>query len=535
MQANIPGSVVLRTTVSILSLSMLLGLVFAWVVSTGIERREQSAAEARLHELLTTVESTTEIACYLGDRKLAAEIGSGLLRTQIVSAVRVTSGASVLFAGGPAAPEPRRPDSSMSVTRIIHSPFEPGQAVGSIEIRPNQTMIAARVHTLSREWMLALALQAGLVAAGVAVAVYFFVTRPIREISTELHRARQQTGRMLKTPFGNESDEIGSLVVDINSLIGNLTTLLETERDLRIERELAARRTRLIFEKAASGIFVLDTHGMLQSWNPAFMRILGLLHGCTPEAGVTPLRDMIAIHADRIDQLIRTCIESGQPADVDLELDNGIWIEVSVNPSGPATLQGFVNDITERKRAELSARSQADHDPLTGLLNRRGMDTAVAELFALSAPAAPRPFAWLQIDLDRFKAVNDNYGHDAGDIVLRHVARVLQRSLRADDLVSRPGGDEFQAVLVNIKDRQTALDIANTLIAEISQHIALDAQREVQIGASIGIAFSNPSDRAALPVMRRADSALYAAKHSGRGRACFAPQPATIPTEGAAA
>lgn len=535
MRSGAINSIVVRTTLFILSLSMMLGLVFAWVVSNGIEHREQVAAEARLNELLSAVESTAQVACYLGDRKLASEIGSGLLRTPFVSGVRIQSGATLLYQGGSNVNSPEDRDSVQTVVHTIHSPFGSMQTVGSIRIVPNRGLITRHARSLSHEWTLALAIQAALVAAAVALAIYFLVTRPIRSISTQLHEAHTQADSLITTPFGNESDEIGTLVKDINALTGNLTHLLVRERELRIERELAERRMRLIFEKAATGIFVLDAHGRLLSWNPAFLHILGIPAGQAPSAGKATLADIVAPAAKRIDELIRTSLASGFPADIDIQLDSGAWIECSVNPVGPATLQGFVNDITDRKRAELSARSQADHDPLTGLLNRRGMERAVTELVTAGGLTAPRSVAWLQIDLDRFKSVNDSFGHEAGDIVLRHVARVLQRGLRGNDLVARVGGDEFQALLTNIRRRGAAMDICNALLREISGPIPIDAERRAHIGASIGVALSTPADRDAVALIRRADAALYAAKQSGRGRACFATQTESTPTKGEAA
>ena len=158
--------------------------------------------------------------------------------------------------------------------------------------------------------------------------------------------------------------------------------LLTTERQLRMEHEVGERKLRLIFEKSESGLFVLDDRGILESWNPAFIRLLRLSPAQLPQSGATTLQQLLPPHATDLGQLIRQCLSTGQSYDVDLELrtpesTRPAWIGVALNPIGPTALQGVVNDITERKQEELSAKelaSLATQDTLTGLLNRRGLD-----------------------------------------------------------------------------------------------------------------------------------------------------------------
>jgi diguanylate cyclase (GGDEF)-like protein/PAS domain S-box-containing protein len=310
--------------------------------------------------------------------------------------------------------------------------------------------------------------------------------------------------------------------------------VLATERELRLAQEISERRMRLVFEKADTGILVLDKHGAIQSFNPAFARIVG------PAAAVPGalLGDLLAPHGATVSALIEASEASNEARDADLEIDLGTgrgkgWVELSVNPLGNNLLQALVNDITDRKRAESAARELASRDTLTGLLNRRGFDAALANL--LAATRADTHFALLQIDLDRFKEVNDTYGHEAGDRVLREVARVFERTVRRSDVISRLGGDEFSILLPGIESAAKALEIANCIIAGVSEPIDIGDGLRAQVGASVGIAFAESAHETPASFLRRADIAMYGAKQDGRGRACVAELPGDEDSESDAA
>jgi len=182
--------------------------------------------------------------------------------------------------------------------------------------------------------------------------------------------------------------------------------------------------------------------------------------------------------------------------------------------------QGLIRDelrrLTDRlAEAHHAAEAQAVTDALTGLGNRRAMDQAVA---ALAQDSADEPFALLQIDLDRFKTVNDTLGHAAGDHVLQHIADVLREETRTGDLVMRTGGDEFVVICRNCADPARVATIAERIITRLIAPIPFEG-RPCRIGCSIGAALSVSY---APPDLRRmmadADAALYAVKEAGRGR-----------------
>jgi diguanylate cyclase (GGDEF)-like protein/PAS domain S-box-containing protein len=531
----IPRSIVARTSLSILLLAVVMGLLFSVLASWRVQAAEHDRLMARVDELAATVESTVSIACFLNDRTLAKEISAGLMKNRIIAGVRITAGKEILFSGGVTESASTHSANVEVLSRPIYSPFDQHVTVGKIALYVSHAEIRAQAAAYSRYTIWVLSLQVSIVAAAVAFLVYLLVTRPIKGISDELHRLEVKSGMRLTLPSARRTDEIGQLVLDVNVLISRLTDLLATERDLRISQEMSERRMRLVLEKADTGILVLDELGAVQSANPAFVRILG------PAAAAPGVRlaELLAPHGELIAQLIASSRASGEPRDADLEIDAGargkIWVELSVNLLGPNLLQGLVNDITERKRAEVAAHELASRDTVTGLLNRRGVDATLAKHVGPARHEPRSGLALLQIDLDHFKAVNDSYGHAAGDRALREVARVLEQAVRRTDVVGRIGGDEFVVLLPGIEDLRKAEEIASNIVAALSQPIDIGLDHPAQIGASIGIALASDSRETPEALLRRADAAMYAAKQSGRGRAMVAPPPAQESRETAAA
>ncbi len=531
----IPRSVVARTSISILVLAVVMGLLFSFLASWHVRSQEQVRLVERVHELAATVESTVSVAVFLNDATLAKEISTGLMKNRAVAGVRITSEGRLLYgAGAEASNTHARRGRVESYTKPVYSPFSAGKPVGDITLYISHAEIEAQAAAYSRYTIWMLGLQVSIVAAAVAFLVYLLVTRPIKGISDELHRLEIRSGMRLTVPGGRRTDEIGQLVVNVNALISRLSDVLDTERDLRKAQELSERRMRLVFEKADTGILVLDENGAVQSSNPAFVRILGQ----DAEAPGVSLPALLAPHEALVAGIISDSRASGEPRDADLELEakgrGKFWVELSVNPLGPLLMQGLLNDITERKRAECAAHELASRDPVTGLLNRRGLDGALASLLNSSRPES-RQLAVLLVDLDRFKAVNDTHGHAAGDLVLREVANVLGAAVRRSDVVGRLGGDEFVVLLPGVEGTQKAEQIAAAIISGVGRPIDLGNGDFAHVGASVGIALTGQVREPAAELLRRADVAMYAAKQAGRGRALMGQQPEDDPSETAAA
>ena len=177
-------------------------------------------------------------------------------------------------------------------------------------------------------------------------------------------------------------------------------------------------------------------------------------------------------------------------------------------------LEGFITDITEQKITEEKIRKMAYHDHLTGLPNRALFYDRLQQGLA-HARRSQKLMGVLMLDLDHFKSINDELGHEWGDQALIEVGRRLLQCVRATDTVARLGGDEFSIILVDVNSEEAACKMAEKVIAAIKQPLSLKASQHT-LGASIGICLASPDDVDMKSLMNKADSAMYQAKKSGK-------------------
>lgn len=178
---------------------------------------------------------------------------------------------------------------------------------------------------------------------------------------------------------------------------------------------------------------------------------------------------------------------------------------------------GVGREVTELRRLERELEHRANHDSLTGLANRERLRLELQSAIN-HASQNDHGIAVLYLDLDGFKVVNDHGGHDAGDQLLRKVARRLQQGVRQDDLVARVGGDEFVALLPGCRDVNAAQTVADLLRARLNPPFAL-ADHQFQLDVSIGIACFPGNGTDAESLLAHADRAMYAAKRERSLRA----------------
>jgi diguanylate cyclase (GGDEF)-like protein len=203
-----------------------------------------------------------------------------------------------------------------------------------------------------------------------------------------------------------------------------------------------------------------------------------------------------------------------------IDPDSARWWSISGRPvvDDIGRFQGFIgsgSDLTEKRKSEAEITRLALFDGLTGLANRQRMRITLDKTLAQQA-GPHRPTALFLMDLDRFKAVNDTLGHQAGDALLKQVGQRLQRGVGDAGLVGRLGGDEFQIILPGMDNRETLGALARELITSLSQPYFISGAT-VAIGCSVGIAIAPEHGLDSETLVRNADLALYAAKGDGRG------------------
>lgn len=185
-----------------------------------------------------------------------------------------------------------------------------------------------------------------------------------------------------------------------------------------------------------------------------------------------------------------------------------------VRRDGKSLFIGLISDISEEESARQHIEYLALHDPLTALPNRTNFNHTFDTVLQ---NRGDNSLAILFIDLDGFKSINDTLGHEAGDAALQAAASRLRHSIAAGDFIARLGGDEFVAIIQNVADANVALTIANRMRESVSQPMNL-LGKPASMGASIGVAMVPQHGIVASEILSAADSAMYVAKDSGKGR-----------------
>jgi diguanylate cyclase (GGDEF)-like protein/PAS domain S-box-containing protein len=304
-------------------------------------------------------------------------------------------------------------------------------------------------------------------------------------------------------------------------------TIRNTDAEHAVQQRLAAADTqlKLLMEATDEGFIGLDRHGVCTFVNPAATRMLGLRaeqllgHNFDEQVRHTAEDGTELIGHDS--PIVR-CLLKGER---DIGVNELFWradgsalsVEYTVSPllddGRPAGAALVFRDVGEKRKLAQQLEFQALHDPLTGLINRRGFEQKLAGLLQ-SARGANREHALCYLDLDHFKLVNDTCGHAAGDDLLRRLPPLLQPRVRRTDTIARLGGDEF-AILLEDCSLDQAARIAGGVRDTIRDFRFTWQYRSFTVGASIGVVGISAQSQGLVSVLGAADAACYVAKDLG--------------------
>ncbi len=331
------------------------------------------------------------------------------------------------------------------------------------------------------------------------------------------------------TPAGERRvvELLGNNQLDDPSVRGMIIVARDvTDRAVQHVRAQAERqRFEVAFEHSPIGRALASLDGRLVRVNRSFCELTGF----PAEALVGMKADALLVEANAADRGMElTLLLEGRVDHAVIERDlrrfdatlRRVRATVALVPNAagePEWVDVSVEDVTELREAQEQLAHQATHDPLTRLSNRAFFQELGEQALA-RAHRDGTLVAVLFLDLDRFKRVNDTWGHAAGDELLREVAGRLRTCVRRSDVLSRFGGDEFIVLCEHPAGRPEMLDLAGRLIAAVSEPITLGSVT-TRVGVSVGIAIG-AGDRVTIDsLLRDADAALYEAKDQGRGRA----------------
>jgi diguanylate cyclase (GGDEF)-like protein/PAS domain S-box-containing protein len=339
----------------------------------------------------------------------------------------------------------------------------------------------------------------------------------------ELPETAEELDRFLYTRTGKPLEAMVLLqareIDGVEAVLVHVRDVTE-QRVAERARRSSEERFRSFFDYAGITIHVMGLDGTILEANPASQQLLGY----TPQELIGRVASSLSPDEDVAEG--RTAareLREGLRDQVTLERrffhkdGHLVWGQLTVtmvHEGGDARLIGMIQDISERKRMESQLVRQAFHDELTGLANRVLFRDRLHHALERRSRGDFR-VAVILLDLDGFKRVNDSLGHAVGDELLEVVGRRISSTVRAGETVARLGGDEFAIVIESIADGDDPLMLAERLLAALRRPVEIGG-REAVVGVSIGIAVATADDDAE-SVLRNADTAMYAAKASGKG------------------
>ncbi|WP_247687609.1 GGDEF domain-containing protein [Pseudoalteromonas luteoviolacea] len=491
----------------------LFSAVYAHIYYNYIFDTELEHSDETIMQISQTISSTASIAAYLEDKDLANEVVNGLVSNDIIQSAALTNqhtilAKSILFSEREAR------------TFNLPNPFILQENIGFIHVVPNTQYIRQNARDIafsSVQTLLVVIVPMLIIFAGLS---YILISRPLGHLSQQLTNIIPGSAHRIEIDTAHEHTEIGKIGKGINAMLSNTEMLFEQERSLRLEIEHLEKRFRLMFERSSSPTLLVREHGEVSLVNDAAKDLLaGMGVDCqerfpdnlgqyckTPDILYTFTENSI-----KQKQVMQSEFEFTSPLTL-----SSVWLSMIIlntESDGQWYFQVFLADITSRKTMLNQLSHRAQRDSLTSLYNRYG-----AELTLLGWIDSDIPFSLLLLDLDEFKPINDIYGHNAGDEVLKNIAKNISHIISSNDLVCRWGGDEF-VIAIKEFNKHKINNIAQQLLeaVNIPTHYERNGhQIELQVGVSIGIAHYPTHADNLKSLVECADVAMYSIKKTSK-------------------
>ncbi|WP_434054046.1 MAG: PAS-domain containing protein [Roseibium sp.] len=312
---------------------------------------------------------------------------------------------------------------------------------------------------------------------------------------------------------------------------GNVSSFLDITARKEMEGMLVDKekfvRSRLdeleaIIANMRQGVSVFDDQGRIKLWNRHFLELFGRADG-EIKRGMS-LVEVLELEKQRgefnedpvaFDATLRRQLDAGEVVKAKFKHINGRIIGIVRTPLPDGGWVGTYEDITSREMATERITYAAHHDTLTGLANRTLFNLKLEDAITRAVHFGETSDL-LMIDLDHFKPVNDTYGHDAGDTLLRLAGARLKECVRSKDTVARLGGDEFAIIARNLSEEQELVcAIAKRIVEALMMPYEINGNM-IEVSASVGITAISATEKSANEILKKADIALYAVKNEGR-------------------
>ncbi|PDT45238.1 diguanylate cyclase [Sinorhizobium fredii] len=460
------------------------------------------------------------------DEESVRQIASTILADRSVVSVRVYEVAGGLDVRLPERSRDKDPPGQVLSTPVHYRSVDGTKTVGSLEIALRQRDLLSDFEFDDAVYIGIFLFAIVIITAAAILGNRMMVTRPLLRLTHAIEATRRLGSRHMVDWVS--ADEMGMLAANFNEMQGRLA---QEENDLK----RAHQKTTRIYNLTPAKLYSIDDDDRLTAVSDYWLLTTGYDRQSVLGRPFADFLDPATRAAYENRKRQATDDVEAATVTVKFRCADGRLIDVLIKEvqaleAGETLSLAVMTDVTELKTAEERNHVQAITDHLTGLLNRPGFEMALDAAIRQTAEDGGE-LACLLIDLDRFKPINDNLGHAAGDEVLRQIAGRIRAQLRGEDKVGRLGGDEFVVLIPAAKARNAALQISERIAAACAEPVIVDGNA-LSLSASIGIALYPAQARTAAELLQKSDMAMYARKHNGKnGAKLFDPLIASLAQE----